>query len=329
MYFPPITNGLDYLVSVVDHLEAGTEQVSARDLKYAVLHLAAGAEVLLKARLQIEHWSLVFKEPGQAKRARLEDGSLKSCSPDETVQRLKDIAQVVISDKDSSALSKLANHRNALQHYGLIGQAANARAVESQAAEVLDFLIGFLDHELLPALSESELAGTWVDMEHIRFGLTEIQGFVKKRMQRLRSELAPYLDQTVCCPYCRQWAFRPDPGAPEFRTFTCLFCGSSHPPYDAAFEYSLLVLRRDPEGDVYGQMATETCPDCEEDSLVAGARLATAPDDPVNFCFRCAAAVPGLHQCDSCFRPFRPWETEQRICGRCLGQSAELKWSES
>lgn len=37
----PVANGLDYLVSVVDHLEpnAEGEPPSARDLKYAVLHL--------------------------------------------------------------------------------------------------------------------------------------------------------------------------------------------------------------------------------------------------------------------------------------------------
>ncbi|MFJ5534146.1 hypothetical protein [Streptomyces sp. NPDC093261] len=75
VYFPPVRNGLDYLVSVVEHLEAGTERVSARDLKYAVLHLAAGAEVLLKARLQLEHWSLVFSDPAKARRSELEDGS--------------------------------------------------------------------------------------------------------------------------------------------------------------------------------------------------------------------------------------------------------------
>lgn len=64
VFFPPVPNGLDYLVSVVEHLESGDERVSARDLKYAVLHLAAGAEVLLKAWLPLEHWSLVFKDPG-------------------------------------------------------------------------------------------------------------------------------------------------------------------------------------------------------------------------------------------------------------------------
>jgi hypothetical protein len=39
---------------------------SSRDIKYAVLHLQAAAEVLLKARLFREHWDLVFNDPGKA-----------------------------------------------------------------------------------------------------------------------------------------------------------------------------------------------------------------------------------------------------------------------
>jgi hypothetical protein len=48
---------------VVSHL-GGTP--SAQDLKYAVLHLQAAREVLLKVRLIREHWTLVFKNPDKA-----------------------------------------------------------------------------------------------------------------------------------------------------------------------------------------------------------------------------------------------------------------------
>ncbi|WP_331739628.1 hypothetical protein OG613_44150 (plasmid) [Streptomyces sp. NBC_00015] len=314
VFFPPVPNGLDYLVSVVEHLESGDERVSARDLKYAVLHLAAGAEVLLKARLQLEHWTLVFKDPGQAKRSELEDGTLKSCSPEETVQRLKDIAGAPIGDKDTSAVLKLAKHRNALQHYGLIGPAANARAVESQAAEVLDFLIRFLDEELLPALPMAEMKSAEADMERIRGGLSRIQGFVKKRMQRIRADLEPLRDRTVQCPDCDQWALVPEL---DHRVI-CRFCGTSQPTHDGATMYAVFVLGRDPGApDLFGIMAVESCPDCDDESLVVGARTAAAPDVPVFFCFGCARVVPGLAHCGRCYVPFSPQEGET-ACSNCL-----------
>lgn len=90
--FPPIANGLDYLLSVIASLASDEEEwgwVSARDLKYSVLHLQAAAEVLLKYRLQQEHWTLVFAEPGKARREELADGSLTSCTPAQTVDRLR------------------------------------------------------------------------------------------------------------------------------------------------------------------------------------------------------------------------------------------------
>ncbi|WP_244302586.1 hypothetical protein [Streptomyces viridosporus] len=60
--FPPVPNGIDYLSEVVTRLARPDAEVSPRDLKYAVLHLQAATEVLVKARLQIAHWSLVVKD---------------------------------------------------------------------------------------------------------------------------------------------------------------------------------------------------------------------------------------------------------------------------
>jgi hypothetical protein len=42
-HFPSVENGLDHLVGVVENLESRDGEVSGRNLKYAVLHLAAGA----------------------------------------------------------------------------------------------------------------------------------------------------------------------------------------------------------------------------------------------------------------------------------------------
>ncbi|MDQ1031314.1 DNA-directed RNA polymerase subunit RPC12/RpoP [Streptomyces umbrinus] len=327
VHFPPIPNGLDYLISVVELLEMGDEQVSARALKYAVLHLAAGAEVLLKARLQREHWTLVFKDPGTATRSQLEEGTLKSCDPDETVRRLRDIAGVAITAEDGKALRKLAERRNALQHYGLIGPAANARAVESQATEVLDFLIRFLDEELLPHLDRPERRATRFDMTLIRAGLTQIRGFVKKRMQRLRAGLEPLRDHTVQCPDCDQMTLVverfPDEPSNDTEDFlsplvfpvACLFCGTAALPAEAAHAYLTVVLGRLRQGGPNPSVLK--CPDCSNRSLVLDVRTAAAPDDPADFCFCCARVIPGLHRCGAGIHAFRSLE-RATACLSCL-----------
>jgi hypothetical protein len=115
--FPLVQNGVDYLSSACEHLRAGN--ATPRKLKYAVLHLQATAEVLLKARLQQEHWSLVLKDPGTATRAKFEAGDFDSCTTSAAVARLKDIVGVAIDDKSAKSLAILSKWCNALQHYGL------------------------------------------------------------------------------------------------------------------------------------------------------------------------------------------------------------------
>ena len=90
--YPALENGLDYLYDVVRSLVTDKGQLpDPRTLKYVVLHLQAGVEVLLKVRLQSEHWSLVFKKPENVSSARFGSG-LESCTTDDALTRLKQIA---------------------------------------------------------------------------------------------------------------------------------------------------------------------------------------------------------------------------------------------
>lgn len=52
--FQPLNNGMDFLESAIAHLQDDDEPPN---LKYAVLHLQAAAEVLLKVRLMRLTWS--------------------------------------------------------------------------------------------------------------------------------------------------------------------------------------------------------------------------------------------------------------------------------
>jgi hypothetical protein len=64
VHFPPVLNGLDFLESTVTLL-AVEGNVPPRNLKYAVVHLAAAVETLLKARLALEDPKLVWTRSDQ------------------------------------------------------------------------------------------------------------------------------------------------------------------------------------------------------------------------------------------------------------------------
>ncbi|KPL26312.1 hypothetical protein JI76_37840 (plasmid) [Streptomyces anulatus] len=292
--FTPVDNGMDYLVSVFKHLTEGSDPPSARDLKYAVLHLQAATEVLLKARLAAEHYSLIFAEPGTASFETWEKGDFQSCGSLEAIDRLRNIARLPITDGQRAMVKELGKTRNALQHYGLT---FNAYAMEARAVKVLDFLITFIHEHLIPKLALDEGSAVGHTMDTLRLKLRGVQTLVKQRMNGLRSELAKVASHTVACPDCDQWAMVADGADPR-----CLFC---HQVWDdgaeaAAADYAWSTLGLDPHsvGQDGGAHPVVECPDCGLHALVPSAETVAGGPRPAPLCFSCGRVFDGLVDCD-------------------------------
>ncbi|WP_158711285.1 serine/arginine repetitive matrix protein 1 [Streptomyces sp. NRRL S-1824] len=313
--FPPVRNGLDYLASVVDHLDEYQSEVTPRDVKYAVLHLQAAVEVLLKARLLAEHWTLVFTNPHDATRKSLEDATLSSVSTEKAVTRLRNIVGVPITEKEQKALKKLSDDRNKLQHFGLTD---NARAVEARAGEVLDFLIHFIEIQLMPYLDEAESAETATSLAGLREGLNSINSYVRERMNRIGGELKAegVEHRTIDCPACQQLSLvlrqppagaNPDDGA---ATATCRLCSQTWDAEELVGYFNKPGQEEPTERN--------SCPQCDRWSLGAAVRVRSNPAKPVYFCFSCAIGFPTLRPCIRCYRPVdAAGVTGMAMCGLC------------
>ncbi|MFJ2745217.1 hypothetical protein ACIO3O_36795 [Streptomyces sp. NPDC087440] len=308
--FPPVANGLDYLLSVTEHLTAA-DPPTPRHLKYAVVHLQAAVEVLLKARLQQEHWTLVVAEnvdQMNTTRTAFDSGNFVSCTIEQALARLTKAAGTHATDDQAKALRSLTLSRNALQHYGL---RLNAHQVEANAAEVLDFLMSFVHSELLPALSATEVAQARRDLWHIRQRLGTIRSFVKKRHQQIRTDLAPHQSTTVQCPQCSQPAVVIGTPLPA-----CLFCHATWP--DAMdLAYSHVSATGDYEAGV------ETCPDCAEYAVIPNATVAARPKHVHARCFACAASPDLRETCEKCGTRYPAMDDSVaehfgQICGQCI-----------
>jgi hypothetical protein len=309
IHFPPVPNGIDYLRDVVDRLARDSGEPSERDLKYAVLHLQAAAEVLLKARLRQEHWSLVISKADKTNFKKFEKGEFESATNIETVRRLVEVVGLDIGADDKKILLDLATTRNQLQHWGITEE---ANAVLTRAADVLDFLVRFLDHYLLPDLDADDEEAVADDLEEIRTGLTRIESYVTSRMERLREmDLKGHEARTVRCPDCQQLALIVDGG-----TNSCLFCPRlwTDPlelasAYDNAFGYSAAP------GEPFEETLVD-CPDCDTPTLVLEAET-VASDGSVPLCFNCAEIQGDLDECVRCGRLYRPTD-EEVICSSCF-----------
>ncbi|MFE2944684.1 hypothetical protein ACFXKG_37450 [Streptomyces sp. NPDC059255] len=296
VFYTPVSNGMDYLVSVFKSLTEGATPPSARDLKYTVLHLQAATEVLLKARLAREHFSLIFVDPLQATHEAWQKGDFKSCGTLEAFDRLCNIGGLPLKGEDRKRIKELSDHRNALQHYGL---KHNAHAIESRAARVLDFLITFIHKHLIPGLGPAEAAGVERNMDSLRLKLKGIETLVRQRMNDLRSELTKVADVTVKCPDCEQWAMVAD-GRDEGPA--CLFCHQvwTEAPESAAANYAWIILGLDDHSTIQdgGDPPVAECPDCEVCALVTEAVTAAGRPGATPLCFSCGTVFKNLTDCD-------------------------------
>ncbi|QKZ20337.1 hypothetical protein [Streptomyces chartreusis] len=311
--FPPVENGLDYLVDVTNRLatEPGVDP-TPRDLKYAVRSLQDATETLLKARLQHEHWALVVAKPDGATRAAFAKGDFLSCTLTEAMGRLQKIAAVKLPPKGVAAVKRLARDRNALAHWGLT---ANAAAIEARAAAVLDFLLVFLDAELLPGLDAAETAVAEATMNVVRSQLRGINAYVDKRTNDIRPGLAPLTAVTVECPECAQPTLVAGDGQPA-----CRFCLLAWlDPAGAALDYAWIVRGQTPDDRIEGLLPVQVCPTCEEEALVLEAATVAAAPDTVRLCLGCGTdhTDTELHACEGGCGLLLPADFASSVCDNC------------
>ncbi|QOV33094.1 hypothetical protein IM697_22755 [Streptomyces ferrugineus] len=308
MHYPLITNGLDYLIDVADRLTADPAGLpDARALKYAVLHLQAATEVLLKARLQDEHWTLVFKKPETATRTAFDNADFESCTTDEAFTRLTQITGLDLPDKALAAVKKLARDRNALQHYAFT---APAGAVEARAADVLNFLLPFIADHLLPRLDTEQRDDADLMLAAVRGKLARIEAYLKKRRNELRTELKDVANRTVTCPECEQMTLVLGGDLPKCRF--CLKAWDSTLTVADEYTFQLYGMPGHDERDLW------VCPACEAEALVT-AVTADAPDTPRKLCFSCATDFAGtaLTLCGGGCGRCVPADSEELLCPDC------------
>lgn len=313
--FPPLENGLDYLTSVVDHLRGEPDQ---RDLKYAVLHLQAAVEVLLKARLIRQDWSLVFKDPNTASQLAFAKGDFQSIGLKDTLTRLTDIG-VEVPKPAQDQFYELANRRNKLQHFGMDEQAI---LIESLAGKVLDSLLCVIRDYLRPGADPDDEHVLDTSQELIRTEMERINGLVAARLARIEPELADRASVVVCCPICQYEALPIDHG-----DLRCRFCDRTFEPHDAASEYAATVLGLDfpRPGRYEGDGPLYPCTECGVETMVPGVTVRSDPNAPVWVCFNCGPfdSQQEIGECPRCGELMLDTDDGPWFCETCMSDIAD------
>lgn len=271
-----VANAIDFLTKAVEESTSNAKD----SLRYAILHLVDGVEILLKARLAKESWYLLFPDVDQASPDKLETGEFQSVGMDKTLDRLRTIAMVQLHVDDIKIIKSLRQIRNRIRHY-----TPNISENEAKAlfAKTLSFTLQFCDNEL-----RDELQPNKVDTYAISYALREFDAFVSERLTTLDLGEDPFT-----CTICFVDAMTIG-GAGEVR---CEFCGHS----EAAESYVM---------DMDKESAIVQCHECGMETLVFTGYSwrcfgCGAVGDKVDICTKCGVGIldPSdgyIGVCDDC-----------------------------
>ncbi|MFE6639590.1 hypothetical protein ACFVFT_38250 [Streptomyces tendae] len=193
--FPPVINGLDFLESTVELLTK-TPAPSARDQKYAVIHLAAAFEVILKARLEIEDPALTWVKPDEFNEAKHRVGDFKSVQWEDTLKRVRQKCAPETQLIEKPHVRALVEMRNRIAHFGFAGTTA---AVEVVTTPVLDFLVSFVHGDLLALVPDRQVTRAEEIIDRVRPGLGKIGALVKQRLAAAEALNATHVVRCLVC----------------------------------------------------------------------------------------------------------------------------------
>jgi hypothetical protein len=302
-----MSNALDFISSAVEYAGQGTQ----RGLKYSVLHLSSGVELLLKERLKGEHWTLLFSDVDKAERVALEQGDFRSVDFISALKRLKDICQIDLN-KHRALLETLRNFRNRLEHFEFKGTQEEVRSILVRA---WSFVLDFIHDHLQTNISDENLE----TIRKIKEAMIENQDFVESREKEIKPQMEKIKRESygviISCPVCLQETLAITGEDPH-----CIFCRYSDDSNTVADRWCVTFVGypyTDPK-ERYVDPVMFHCPECGSETFLRQEDGGMYPPDPAWFCFNCGYSKPynEIKICSRCNEPFSP-EDEENVCSDC------------
>lgn len=302
--FTILENGLDFILSSVKYLSDGDDK---HNLKYSILHLSSGIELIFKYRLLIEDWKYLFQNISKADEELFLKGDFQSVNSKTCEERLKEYCNIDFNDDDTEILKILREKRNNLEHFSITD---SIQALRSYYIKILNLLVNFINNNFDSKKfsdDEDEL------LQEIRMSLADLQDFVVHRWTEIESEIENYskYNTPIKCPRCLQEALITDDGS------ECLFCGYTDESEKVADEYIWKVMRISKYETIKhgGEYPQYNCPECGAESFIHD------EDNEIWKCLNCGEeySEEEIDFCTGCGTPYVLSEIEDLgLCDNCL-----------
>lgn len=219
-HFPTVD---DLIANATDFLKSATADLSTRP-KHSVIAFYTAIELILKARLMAEHWTLVVSK--NADRGSFAKGDFISVTFDEACARLQSVIGSPLPDNAKVIFNSLRKHRNKMVHFYHEGE-TDKNALESIALEQL------LGWRALVYLMENQWQSTFAnmvfDISAIDEGFAEHRLYAKAKFESLAERLKEITDSggvLVACHSCTFKAAERDEELDGIFSCRCAVCNA-------------------------------------------------------------------------------------------------------
>ncbi|WP_373033287.1 hypothetical protein [Sulfurovum sp.] len=197
MFSRLVENAFDFLFKAISEIK---EQP-----KYSIIHFYAAVELLVKARLMHEHWSLVIAKKQEPDWDKFVAGDFQSVTLDEAATKLKKVVRSGLSPSEIEAFKEVANHRNKMVHFFHEAQSKEeseelTRKVVKQQLKAWHFL-----HQLLLNKWKNEFISWNTKISELDSALRQRHEFLQVVFDSLQPELKIQTEKGAWfkeCPSC-------------------------------------------------------------------------------------------------------------------------------
>ena len=149
-----IENGIDFLHKSIEELDEHP--------KFSMINFHAAMELFLKARLMVEHWSLVVSQRENLNFDKFISGDSRSVSLTTAAERLDLVVKSGLKPDELDAFHEIANHRNRMVHFFHPISSAEEKLEETQTVVRQQLKAWWFLHRIL-TVRWKDVFGKWAD----------------------------------------------------------------------------------------------------------------------------------------------------------------------
>lgn len=206
--------------SAFDFLLRSSNEIETEP-KHALVSFAAGLELLLKARLFHEHWSLIVI--GKPDRNKFKNGEFNSVGTQDALERLAAIVGEPVSKEAAFAFEQIIEHRNRVVHFfhHLEGDLFRQTAAR-------DMCIGWAHMRMLLRSWAPKFDNFADKIRKTDSAMKKVKGFLSAVFESTKPELEALRKRSVeiaICPSCSFEAAPVESVTGPISAQTCKVCG--------------------------------------------------------------------------------------------------------